>query len=328
MSALPDHTDLAPSRDPAAYGRRRLFSTGFKIWAGVCAVCLLGGLLVGRFALAPAPPAPQVPLPTAAATPPPAAAYPVYQPAAAPQPLYVPPPAMRAAPTLAIPVQGPRAPPMTLPGAGLINESGLTDRVTRLEAGASRSSGVAAEALAAATLSVAAEGAAPFDQDLAAFERLAPGDPDLAALRPLAAQGAPSRAALAAVFPDLTTQAAMAAQKPDDSTSFTDRIWAAISQIVVVRRIDPTAPGVDGLLTRAEDQAAAGDLARASETVRSLPPKARAPFAEWLAAAERRIAIDRAVASLRARALAALAASQAAPAYAPAYAPVYGGAPP
>jgi len=41
--------------------------------------------------------------------------------------------------------------------------------------------------------SIAAQSAAPFDLDLAAYQRLAPDDPDLRALAPLAARGAPSR---------------------------------------------------------------------------------------------------------------------------------------
>ena len=56
MSAAPDPAELAPSRDPAAYGRRPLFTPRFFAWAGVCAACLIAGGLVGRFGLSPAGP--------------------------------------------------------------------------------------------------------------------------------------------------------------------------------------------------------------------------------------------------------------------------------
>ena len=56
--------------------------------------------------------------------------------------------------------------------------------------------------MAAADLSeAAAQSAGPFDQDLAAYQRLIPASPELAALAPLAARGAPSRADLAATLP-------------------------------------------------------------------------------------------------------------------------------
>jgi len=41
MTALPDTAELAPTRDAAAYGGRRLMSAGFWAMMGVCVVCLL-----------------------------------------------------------------------------------------------------------------------------------------------------------------------------------------------------------------------------------------------------------------------------------------------
>jgi hypothetical protein len=289
MSVLPDHTDLAPSRDPAAYGRRPLFGRGFGIAAALCVVCVLGGLAIGRFGLT----APQAAADDATTRPPP-----VSPPIWMIRPLPVPPPI-------------PAVTPLTVPNPIGSADQALSDRITRLETAGARIDNVAARALAAASLSAAAETAAPFDQDLAAFDRLAPGDPDLAALRPLAPGGALSRAALAQGFPDLAAQAATSARQPGDDAGLLAKIWAALSRVVVVRHVDPAAPGVDGLLARAEDQAAGGDIAAAAVSVRALPPKARAPFEAWLAAADRRIAIDRDLADLRARALAALTAQQA-----------------
>ncbi|HEX3917733.1 MAG TPA: hypothetical protein VHW60_10375 [Caulobacteraceae bacterium] len=290
MSAAPDSTDLAPSRDPAAYGRRPLFGRGFVVAAALCVICVLGGVIFGHFGLQEAAP----PAADASAAP------------AAPAP-------SRIITPVPIPPPIPAVTPLVVPNPIGSADQALSDRITRLETAGARIDNVAARALAAASLSAAAETAAPFDQDLAAYDRLAPGDPDLAALRPLAPGGALSRAALAASFPDLAAQAAMSARQPDDDAGLMDKLWAALSRVVIVRHVDPAAPGVDGLLARAEDEAAAGDIATAAASVRALPPRARAPFAEWLTAADRRIAIDRDIADLRARALADLTAQQAPP---------------
>jgi hypothetical protein len=278
MSAAPDPADLAPSRDLAAYGRRAPLMPSLLVWIGVCIACLVAGAAIGRFGFAPP------------ARPEPEAAEPATHPAAA-----------------SVPASAEPA-PASLAAPGQPGDTALGERVTRLEGAETRVDAAAAEALAAAALSTAAQGSAPFDQDVAAYERLAPGDPDLRALAPLAVQGAPSRAALAAALPDLAGQAAEAAHAPPARASFARRLWAAISKVVILRRVDPAAPGVDGALTRAEDAAAAGDLAAAVRELDSLPRTARAPLADWLAAAQRRIEIDARIEALRARALAALAA--------------------
>ena len=280
MSVAPDPAELAPSRDPAAYGRRRLFTGGFVGWLALCLICLVGGAAIGHFALAPAEPA----SPATAAEPPGRAA------AAPATPSTAPPPAA-AATTLA-----PAAAP----------DTALGDRVARLESASGRVNDAAAQALAAASLSTAAEGSAPFGQDVAAYARLAPGDPDLAALAPLAARGAPSRAALAAAFPDMASAAAAASRTPGKDAGYLAHLWAMLGRVVVVRNVDPRRGGADGLLARAGAAAASGDLDLAVRDIDALPAPARASLAEWRAAAERRIAIDQLIGDLRARALAGL----------------------
>jgi hypothetical protein len=281
MSASPDPAELAPSRDPAAYGRRRLFTGGFAGWLILCVICLVGGAAIGRFVL----PMPETPAPPAPAE-----------------------PAPRAGPIAAVPSAA------TPPGQARLatpapadDDTALSARVARLEGASGRVSDAAAEALAAAALSTAAAGPAPFDQDLAAYARLAPGDPDLAALAPLAAHGAPSRAALAAAFPDLASAAAAASRTPGKDAGYLARLWSVIGRVVIVRNVDPNGGGVDGLLARAEAAAAGGDLATAVRLTGDLPPGGRAALAEWRAAAERRIEIDKLIDQLRARALAGLA---------------------
>lgn len=284
MSAAPDPAELAPSRDPAAYGRRRLVTGGFFGWIVLCLICLAGGAAIGRFAL----PAPSQPQSAAAALAEPASR-------ASPPPL---------SPTAATAATAPAA---AASGAATGSDSALSDRVARLETAASHQTDAATEALAAAALSTAAEGSAPFDKDVAAYARLAPGEPDLAELGPLAARGAPSRAALAAAFPDLASAAAVASRTPGKGAGYLARLWAVLGRVVIVRNIDPGAGGVDGALARAQIAASAGDLEGAIRDIDTMPTPARVALADWRAAAERRVEIDRLVGDLRARALAQLA---------------------
>jgi len=286
MSAAPDPAELAPSRDPAAYGKRRLFTGGFFGWIILCLICLVGGAAIGRFALTPSE------LRSAAAAND-SAARSVQSPALAPT-----------APTAIAPAAAPAAAANAVAGAP---DAGLGDRVARLETASARVSDAAAQALAAATLSTAAQGPAPFDQDVAAYARLVPGDPELAALSPLAAHGAPSRAALAAAFPDLASAAAAASRAPGKDAGYLAHFWAVLGRVVIVRNVDPGAGGVDGILARAQGAASSGDLEAAVRLIGDLPPDAREVLADWRAAAQRRIAIDQLIGRLRARALAGLA---------------------
>jgi hypothetical protein len=289
MSVAPDPAELAPSRDPAAYGRRRLFTPGFLGWIVLCVICVAGGAALGRFGWAPQVKTPEQASDDNTVRPPPSPTS----------------PAIVASPTPAPPASAAPA------AAASATDAGLEGRVAKLEAAASHQDQAAALALAAASLSTAAEGSAPFDQDVIALERLAPGDPDLRALQPLAVLGAPSRAALAAALPNIASAAVVAVREPPRNAGFLDKLMAMLGRVVIIRRVDPNAPTVDGRLAKAEEQAAAGDVGAAAQTLRYLPPAARPVLADWLAAADRRVDIDRRVASIRARALATLSASQA-----------------
>jgi hypothetical protein len=282
MSVAPDPAELAPSRDPAAYGRRPLFTSGFFVWVLLCVTCLAIGGVAGRFAF---------PAETAAKP-----EIPVSEPASRQTPVAVAPPASG-------PMTAPPSSSATAPGGA---DTALADRVARLESGAASRNEAAAETLAAASLSVASQGAAPFDRDLAAYERLAPDDPDLRALAPLAAQGAPSRATLAATLPDFAAAAVVALREPAHDAGFFAKLWALIGKVVIVRKVDPSGTGVDGLLARAQGQVSSGDLEGGVRTLQRLPPAARGQLADWLAAADRRIEIDQRIGAVRARALAEL----------------------
>jgi hypothetical protein len=290
MSAAPDPAELAPSRDPAAYGRRPLFTSGFLVWVLLCVACLAIGGVAGRFAF-----------PSEPAAKPDAAALSDASPR---------PPQLIAAP----PASGPlTAPTSSAAAASTGADAALVDRVARLEGASSRQTQAAAEALAAASLSVAAEGAAPFDRDLAAFERLAPDDPDLRALVPLAVRGAAGRATLAATLPDFEAAAVVALREPAHDAGFLTKLWALIGKVVIVRKVDPAGADVDGLLAQAQGHASAGELEDAVKTLQRLPPAARGRLGDWIDAANRRIEIDQRIAAVRARALAALSQAQAGP---------------
>ncbi|MEJ0065609.1 MAG: mitofilin family membrane protein [Caulobacteraceae bacterium] len=98
----------------------------------------------------------------------------------------------------------------------------------------------------------------------------------------------------------------VAAREPASDAGFFTKLWAQFGKVVIVRKVDPAGTGVDGLLARAQSQASAGDLENAVQTLRRLPPAARAQLADWLAAADRRIEIDQHIAAVRAGALADL----------------------
>ena len=100
----------------------------------------------------------------------------------------------------------------------------------------------------------------------------------------------------------------VALREPARDAGFLTKLWALIGKVVIVRRVDPTGHGVDGLLAQAQSQASAGDLEDAVQTLQRLPPAARAQLADWIDAANRRIEIDQRIAAVRARALANLAA--------------------
>ena len=286
MTALPDPAELAPTRDPAAYGRRPLLSRGF--WAMIIfgAVCLLAAVAV--VSIGPrlfgarrveAPPA----SPGAA---PAAGSYAPIAPAA-----LTPPPADAAQPA---------------------QVAVLADRVQRLESNQARSLDAAAAALAAASLSDAASRPRPFTNDLAAFERLLPGSADARALAPLAVQGAPTRAALAAELADIAARVSVAAKAPGKDAGVMAQIVYAVSRVVNVRRVDAKGAGPDAALARAERLAADGDLEGAVASLDTLQTSARAALGDWRERAWRRIEIDRRVAGLRDQALADLTAVQSA----------------
>ncbi len=176
--------------------------------------------------------------------------------------------------------------------------------------GAARASAVVG---VAARLSSAIESGLPFSQELGLLAPLSQGDAKLgeitAALQPYAQAGVASRATLAAGFPAVA-KAALADDLADDS--FGERVLGKIKSIVSLRRVGADVPGdaVDAKLARAEAALEGGDVAKAVDLVKSLPPQTAKATSAWLARAEAHLAAKRAVDQLATYAVTLLGAAR------------------
>ena len=165
----------------------------------------------------------------------------------------------------------------------------------------------------AARLNVAVESGLPFATDLGLLAPLAQGDAKLTevvtALQPNAQTGVTSRAVLIADFPAVA-KAALADDLTDDS--FGERLLGKLRGLVSLRRVGGDVQGdtVEAKLARAEASLEAGDLAKAVETVKTLPPQTARATAGWLTRAEAHLAAKRAVDQLAAQAVALLGAAR------------------
>ena len=163
----------------------------------------------------------------------------------------------------------------------------------------------------AARLSAALDSGLPFATDLTLLAPLTQGDAKLtevaAALQPYAQAGVASRPALAASFPAVA-KAALADDIADDS--FGERLLGKVRSIVSLRRVGDDVPGdsAEAKLARAEAALDAGDLAKAVELVKSLPPQTAKATQAWLARAEAHLAAKRAIDALAAQAISLLGA--------------------
>ena len=165
----------------------------------------------------------------------------------------------------------------------------------------------------AARLSSALESGLPFASELALLAPLAQGDAKLGeittVLQPYAQNGVASRAALAAGFPAVA-KAALADDLADDS--FGERLLGKLKNIVSLRRVgaDVAGDSVEARLARAEAALNAGDVAKAVELVKSLPPQTAKATSAWLARGEAHLAAKGAVDQLAAHATTLLGAAR------------------
>lgn len=176
--------------------------------------------------------------------------------------------------------------------------------------GAARASAVVG---VAARLSSALESGLPFASELSLLAPLAQGDAKLgeviAVLQPYAQAGVASRTSLAASFPAVA-KAALADDLADDS--FGERLLGKIKGLVSLRRVGADVQGdaVDAKLARAEAALEAGDIAKAVDLVKSLPPQTAKATSAWLARAEAHLAAKRAVEQLSSHAVTLLGAAR------------------
>jgi uroporphyrinogen-III synthase len=165
----------------------------------------------------------------------------------------------------------------------------------------------------AARVSAAVAAGQPFATDLGLLTPLAQGDAKLteliAALQPLAAKGVASRASLAASYPAMA-KAALADDLADDS--FWQRLLGKLKGLVSLRRVGADVQGdsAEAKLARAEAAIDAGDIAKAVELVKSLPPQTSRATADWLARAEAHLAAQRSVDQLAAQAVSMLGSAR------------------
>lgn len=165
----------------------------------------------------------------------------------------------------------------------------------------------------AARLNAALDSDLPFAADLKLLAPLAQNDAKLgeivAALQPYAQSGVSSRTTLAATFPAMA-KAALADDVADDS--FGERLMGKIRNLVSLRRVGADVQGdsVEAKLARAEAAVEAGDLGKAVELVKSMPPQTARATAGWLSRAENYLAAKRAIDQLAAQAVALLGATR------------------
>jgi len=157
----------------------------------------------------------------------------------------------------------------------------------------------------AARLSSTIDAGQPFAAELNLLTPLIQGDAKLAeisaALQPHAQTGVTSRASLDAEFPAVA-KAALADDLADDS--YGERLLGKLRGLVSLRRVgDVPGDSTDAKLARAEQALHAGDVPRAVELVKSLPPQTSKATAAWLARAEAHLAVKRTLDQLAAHAV-------------------------
>lgn len=157
----------------------------------------------------------------------------------------------------------------------------------------------------AARLAGSIDAGMPFAPELNLLQPLAQGDAKLGeivtALQPYAQSGVASRAALDAAFPAVA-KAALAEDVADDS--YGERLMGKVRGLVSLRRVgDVPGDTTEAKLARAEQALHAGDVAKAAELVKSLPPQTSKATTAWLAKADAYLAAKRSLDQLAAYAV-------------------------
>lgn len=166
-----------------------------------------------------------------------------------------------------------------------------------------------AVALALQNLDRALEGSAPYAAELRTLRALLKGEhPTLDILAAHAETGLPSRTALVARFPD-TARAALRAEAVPTNGTWWERLAGRVTSLVTIRPTgEAQGMSTEAVLARMEARLDEGDLAAAVAEGEHLRGPAADAAAEWLADARARVAAERALAELRDRLTAAIAA--------------------
>jgi hypothetical protein len=156
----------------------------------------------------------------------------------------------------------------------------------------------ATAAFAVAAAGDASRSSGPFEQEFAALQALLPNDPNVQQLAPLARVGAPTRMELRDTFARIDNDIIRAAREAQAGAGFWGRAQAALAQWIIIRRAgEGDTPA--GVVERAEQRLHADDLAGAIQELNRLSGPASQVAAPWLADAQRRLAIDTRLASIR-----------------------------
>jgi hypothetical protein len=167
-------------------------------------------------------------------------------------------------------------------------------RLAEAEAEAARRADEAAAAAEAAArsealgrLSAAVEAGGPFQGELDAV-----ADPELSQALSRHAAGVATLAGLQADFPDLARQALALARAADADEGWGARLLDFLASQTGARPVTPRQGDTpDAILSRAEFALAEARLADALTEIKTLDPALQAPFAEWIARAEARLAV-------------------------------------
>ena len=176
----------------------------------------------------------------------------------------------------------------------------LDSRVGKLEQGAGQAQGAVTGAAKDATRAIrieAAEAALQAGQPLGTLPDAPP------ALTRFATTPPPTESALRADF-NRVAEAARAVSQPDVAKkSFVERMFARVQQTVVVRQGDQVIVGdpAAGILARAQDHMAAGDLKGAADTLADLRGPAADAVRDWVGKVRALLEARAALASLAAR---------------------------
>jgi hypothetical protein len=278
MTLASDPADHPPSRRT---GRSGVLTPVVWMWLISCAVCIIGGAVVGLYGSRLFPPTPPAAAATGSTRPTPTEPLPMTPVATAPSP--------------------------ALPAAA--ETAALSARIDRLETEHRSVTAAAAAALATASLSQASETGRPFVVELNTVARILPDSGDLTALRPLAERGVPTREVLVAEFPEMARQASFAAKTPAEGAGLLTRLNHALSALFTLRQTNRlTGSDPDAILARAERKVNDGDLDGAVREVQSLPSNGPAAAKVWLDRARSRAELQRQIAAIRLKVLRNLAA--------------------